>query len=61
MTVKLAPRPANEEQRVKAVIKTGLIDAPDNTAFQVYCELAKDITGFEQHLLAYLMLKCNVI
>ena len=47
MTVKLAPRPANEEQRVKAVIKTGLIDAPDNTAFQVYCELAKDITGFE--------------
>ena len=37
MTVKLAPRPANEEQRVKAVIKTGLIDAPDNTAFQVYC------------------------
>ena len=28
MTVKLAPRPANEEQRVKAVIKTGLIDAP---------------------------------
>ena len=47
MTVKLAPRPANEEQRVKAVIKTGLIDAPDNTAFQVYCELAKDITGFD--------------
>ena len=47
MTVKLAPRPANEELRVKAVIKTGLIDAPDNTAFQVYCELAKDITGFD--------------
>ena len=47
MTTKLAPRPANEDQRVKAVIKTGLIDAPDNTAFQVYCELAKDITGFE--------------
>ena len=47
MSTKLAPRPANEDQRVKAVIKTGLIDAPDNTAFQVYCELAKDITGFE--------------
>ena len=47
MNTKLAPRPANEDQRVKAVIKTGLIDAPDNTAFQVYCELAKDITGFE--------------
>ena len=61
MTVKLAPRPANEEQRVKAVIKTGLIDAPDNTAFQVYCELAKDITEATQHPLAYLMLKCNAI
>jgi signal transduction protein with GAF and PtsI domain len=47
MSTKLAPRPANEDQRVKAVIKTGLIDAPDNTAFQIYCELAKDITGFE--------------
>ena len=47
MSTKLAPRPANEDQRVKAVIKTGLIAAPDNTAFQVYCELAKDITGFE--------------
>ena len=28
MPVGLAPRPANEEQRVKAVVKTGLIDAP---------------------------------
>ena len=48
MTVSLAPRPANEEQRVQAVIKTGLIDAPDNTNFQVYCDLAKDITGFHR-------------
>ena len=35
MTVSLAPRPANEEQRVQAVIKTGLIEAPDNTNFQL--------------------------
>ena len=48
MTVSLAPRPANEEHRVQAVIKTGLIDAPDNTNFQVYCDLAKDITGFHR-------------
>ena len=47
MSTKLAPRPANEERRVQAVIKTGLIDAPDNKIFQVYCDLAKDITGFD--------------
>jgi len=46
MSVNLAPRPANEEQRVKAVMKTGLIDAPNPELFQVYCDLAKDITGF---------------
>ena len=45
MSVNLAPRPANEEQRVKAVMKTGLIDAPNPELFQVYCDLAKDITG----------------
>ena len=47
MTVGLAPRPANEDRRVQAVIKTGLIDTPDNEIFQVYCDLAKDITGFD--------------
>jgi len=46
MSDNLAPRPANEEQRVKAVMKTGLIDAPNPELFQVYCDLAKDITGF---------------
>ena len=46
MPVGLAPRPANEEQRVKAVVKTGLIDAPNPDLFQVYCDLAKDITGY---------------
>ena len=39
MSVGLAPRPANEEQRVKAVVKTGLIDAPNPELFQVYCDL----------------------
>tara|TARA_B100000287_G_C20649742_1_gene786435 strand:+ start:786 stop:1613 length:828 start_codon:yes stop_codon:yes gene_type:complete len=46
LSVGLAPRPANEEQRVKAVVKTGLIEAPNPELFQVYCDLAKDITGY---------------
>ena len=46
MSVGLAPRPANEEQRAKAVVKTGLIESPNPDLFQVYCDLAKDITGF---------------
>ena len=48
MSVGLAPRPGNEELRARAVIKTGLIDAPNPEIFQVYCDLAKDITGFEE-------------
>ncbi len=43
----LAPRPPNEELRAKAVVKTGLIDAPKPEMFQVYCDLAKEITGFK--------------
>lgn len=42
----LAPRPANEERRVQAVVKTGLVDSPNPDFFQVYCDLASDITGF---------------
>ncbi len=47
MTISLAPRPNNEEHRAKAVIKTGLIDAPKPEVFQVYCDLAKEITAFK--------------
>jgi GAF domain-containing protein len=47
MTMTLAPRPANEERRAKAVIQTGLIDNPKPELFQVYCDLAKDITDFD--------------
>ena len=47
MSLDIAPRPLNEKSRVQAVIKTGLIEAPDNEVFQVYCDLAKDITGFD--------------
>lgn len=47
MNMVLAPRPANEELRAQTVVKTGLIDAPNPDLFQIYCDLAKDITGFE--------------
>ena len=44
----LATRPNNEERRAQAVVKTGLIDAPNSDLFQIYCDLAKDLTGYEQ-------------
>ena len=47
MNMGLAPRPENEELRAQTVIKTGLIDAPNPDLFQIYSDLAKDITGFE--------------
>ena len=44
----LATRPENEERRAQAVVKTGLIDAPNADLFQIYCDLAKDLTGYAQ-------------
>ena len=47
MSGTLAPRPFNEERRAEAVVRTGLIDIPKPELFQVYCDLAKDISGFD--------------
>ena len=44
----ITTKPSNEERRAQAVVKTGLIDAPNSDLFQIYCDLAKDLTGFEQ-------------
>ena len=44
----IATMPHNEERRAQAVVKTGLIDAPNADLFQIYCDLARDLTGFEQ-------------
>ena len=44
----LAPRPANEARRAKAVVNTGLIEDPESDLFQIYCDLARDISGFEK-------------
>ena len=48
MALELAPRPANEEVRAKTVISTGLIDSPEPELFQIYSDLAKDISGFDK-------------
>ena len=48
MSTKMAPRPGNEERRARAVISTGLIDNPEPELFQIYCDLAKDISGFDK-------------
>ena len=45
--VELAPRPFNETRRAQAVIRTGLISNPKPELFQIYCDLAKDLTGFD--------------
>lgn len=47
MTVELAPRPANEERRAQAVVKTGMLEHDQGDLFQIYCDLAQDITGFD--------------
>ena len=47
MTGALAPRPANEARRAQAVVRTGLVANPKPELFQIYCDLAKDITGFD--------------
>ncbi len=48
MAVALAPRPANEKRRAQAVVSTGLIDSPEPELFQIYCDLARDISGFDK-------------
>ena len=47
MDIKLAPRPQNEERRVVAVKRTGVIDGEQNDNFAIFCEVAKALTGWE--------------
>lgn len=42
-----AQLPDNEERRAEAVERTGLIDSNQASLFNIYCELAKEITGYE--------------
>ena len=47
MAVQLAPRPKNEDRRVVAVKRTGIIDSDQSENFSVFCELAKELTNFD--------------
>jgi hypothetical protein len=47
MDIKLAPRPKNEERRVVAVKRTGVIDGGQNDNFAIFCDVAKALTGWE--------------
>ena len=47
MSVQLAPRPKNEDRRVVAVKRTGIIDSDQSENFSVFCELAKELTNFD--------------
>jgi len=47
MTVQLAPRPKNEERRIVAVKRTGLIDNNQNDNFSIFCDLGRELTGFD--------------
>ena len=42
-----AQLPENEDRRAQAVERTGIIDSNQASLFNIYCELAKDITGYE--------------
>ena len=41
---RVSSRPINETRRAQAVIRTGLIANPKPELFQIYCDLAKDLT-----------------
>jgi hypothetical protein len=47
MSTTLAPRPQNEDRRVVAVKRTGIIDGEQTDNFLVFCDLAKELTGFD--------------
>ena len=47
MSTTLAPRPKNEDRRVVAVKRTGIIDGEQTDNFSIFCEVAKELTGCE--------------
>jgi hypothetical protein len=48
MSITLAPRPLNEERRVVAVKRTGIIDGEQTDNFSIFCDVAKELTGFDR-------------
>ena len=47
MTIQLAPRPKNEERRIVAVKRAGLIDNNQDDNFSIFCDLGRELTGFD--------------
>ena len=45
MTFKPANIPTNDSKRVQAVARTGVLDTNSTELYDVYCLLAKEITG----------------
>ena len=45
MTFKPANIPTNDSKRVQAVVRTGVLDTNSTELYDVYCLLAKEITG----------------
>ena len=45
MNFKPANIPVNDDQRVKAVKRTGVLDENKTELYDIYCFLAKEITG----------------
>ena len=55
----IATMPHNEERRAQAVVKTGLVDAPNSDLFQIYCDLTRDLTGLSKLSLVFLTVSHN--
>ena len=47
MKAQLAPRPKNEDRRVVAVKRTGIIDNDQDSNFSIFCDLGRELTGFD--------------
>ena len=56
----MATMPHNEERRAQAVVKTGLIDAPNSDLFQIYCDLAGILRVLNRQSLVFLTVIHNV-
>ena len=60
MTVQLAPRPKNEERRVVAVKRTGIIDNNQEDNFSIFCDLSRELLVLITLPSVYLMKISNV-
>ena len=55
----MATMPHNEERRAQAVVKTGLIDAPNSDLFLIYCDLARILRALSKQSSVFLTVSHN--